>query len=91
MELIPTPESTFISSAREELGQPPTPTNSIRQDELANRLIAMQQQHNKFMEEKKLEILEAKLANKLKKAEDAATKRIEQEKKKAEEAATRSV
>ncbi|KAK1616468.1 hypothetical protein QYE76_021985 [Lolium multiflorum] len=91
MEIVPTPESTFIASAREELAHPPTPTNTMRQGHLAQKLLALQQEKMKALEEKKQAILEARLAAQVKKAEDAAAKRIEQEKRKAKQAAARAI
>jgi hypothetical protein len=94
MKARPTPESTFISTARENLVNPGTSSNAesstIRQGELAKRLLAMQQEKNNAMEDKNIAILEAKYIARMKKAEEAAAKRLEQEQRKAEQAATRA-
>jgi colicin import membrane protein len=94
MEARPTPESTFISTARENLVTPGTSSqaesSTIRQGELAKRLLAMQQEKNKAMEDMKIAILEAKYTSRIKKAEEAAAKRLEQEQRKAEQAAARA-
>jgi hypothetical protein len=64
MEARPTPESTFISTARESLVTLGTSSNAeystTRQGELAKRLLAMQREKNKAMEDGKIAILEAK-------------------------------
>jgi hypothetical protein len=94
MEARPTPESTFISTTRENLVNLGTSCNAesstIRHGELAKRLLAMQQEKNKAMEDKKIAILEAKYTARIKKAEEAAAKRLKQEQRKAEQAAARA-
>ncbi|KAM0885663.1 hypothetical protein ACQ4PT_030184 [Festuca glaucescens] len=89
IEVRPTPNSSFISAAQNLLNQsaPTQPTSTtIRQGELAQRLLQMQQEKTKANEDKKLAILEAKYAADVKKAEEAAKKKLEQEKRKAEQA-----
>jgi hypothetical protein len=96
MEQVAIPESTFISAARDDLvngtsssGQ--ASSSTIRQGELASRLLALQAEKNRAMEERKIDILEAQYTARIKKAEEAAVKRAEQEKRKAELAAARAL
>ena len=79
MEPQPTPESSFIADVRNNMtNQGPSSSsagsNIIRQGELAQRLQAMQAEKNKAAEDRKIAILEAKYAAKIKKAEEAADK-----------------
>jgi hypothetical protein len=97
MEHMPISESTFISAARDDLVQPngsgnegQASSSTIRQGELARRLLALQAEKNKAMEDRKTAILEAQYEARIRKAEEAALKRIEQEKRKAELAAARA-
>lgn len=61
----------------------PNPLQVLRQGEMAQKLLALQRDKTKAIEDKNLAILEAKLEAQLKKAEDAAQKRIEKEHEKA--------
>jgi hypothetical protein len=95
MEAQPTPESSFIAHVRNNMpnigpSSSSGGSNILRQGELAQKLQAMQAEKNKAAEDRKLAILEAKYAARMKKSEEAAAKRIEQEKKKTEQAAARA-
>ncbi|KAM0913679.1 hypothetical protein ACQ4PT_012023 [Festuca glaucescens] len=91
VEAMPTPESTFIAAAHTMATQGQTSSSTtLRQGELAQKLLAMQQQKNKAMEDRKLAILEAKYEAQVKKIEEAAKRRAEQEKRKAELAQARA-
>ena len=84
VEARPTPESTFISDAQSRLSQSnPAPT-TLRQGELAQRLLTMQREKNKAIEATKIAVLEAKYNAEMKKAEETARKKLEMEKRKAE-------
>jgi hypothetical protein len=52
--------------------------------------VLQKQEKNKAMEDRKIAILEAKYTSRIKKAEEAAAKRLEQEQRKAEQAAARA-
>ena len=71
-EAVPIPHSSFTTAAQNMLNQPEPSSSTIRQGQLAQQLLAMQQEKNRALEEKKTAILEAKYAANLKKAEDAA-------------------
>ena len=95
MEPQPTPKSSFIADVRNNMpnsgpSSSSAGSNILRQGELAQKLQAMQAEKNKAAEDRKIAILEAKYAGHIKKAEEAAAKRIEQEKKKAEQAAAKA-
>ncbi|SPT19112.1 unnamed protein product [Triticum aestivum] len=82
----PIPESTFLTNAQAMLNQAQTSTNTIRQGELAKKMLAMKQQRKKELQDRKQAILEARIEAELKKAEEAARRRHEKAEKKAIEA-----
>jgi membrane protein involved in colicin uptake len=91
MEARPVPDSSFLTAAQELLNTTSQPsTSTIRQGELAQRLLLMQQEKIKANEERKIAILEAKYEAEVKKAEEQAKKRLEQQKLKAEQAQARA-
>lgn len=68
------------------LNQPHPSTSTIRQGDLAKKMLAMKQQREKELEEKKQAVLGARIEAELKKAEEAARRRHDQAEKKAREA-----
>jgi membrane protein involved in colicin uptake len=91
-EARPVPDSTFLTTAQMELNPTSQPSSStIRQGDLAQKLLQMQQEKNKANEDRKIALLEAKYAADLKKAEEASKKRLEKEKKKAEQAQLKAI
>jgi membrane protein involved in colicin uptake len=91
MEARHVSDSSFLTAAQELLNTTSQPsTSTIRQGELAQRLLQMQQEKNKANEDRKIAILEAKYEAEVKKAEEQAKKRLEQQKFKAEQAQARA-
>ncbi|KAM0920132.1 hypothetical protein ACQ4PT_007773 [Festuca glaucescens] len=74
MDPTPTPTSTFITAAQAMVNQVQASSSTIRQGELAQKLLAMQNEKDKAVEERKLAILEAKYHAEVKKAEATAKK-----------------
>jgi hypothetical protein len=90
VEAMPIPASTFITDAARNLTQPESSSTTIRQGALAQKLLAMQIEKNKILEDKKIAVLEARYIAELKRAEENAKKKIEQDKRKAEIAEERA-
>ena len=86
LQHTPIPESTFLTNAQAMLNQAQTSTNTIRQGELAKKMLTMKQQREKELEDRKQAILGARIEAELKKAEEAARRRHEKAEKKAIEA-----
>jgi membrane protein involved in colicin uptake len=80
----PIPESNFISSVQARMSAPETSSSTPRQGELAQKLLAMQQEKNRAIEDRKIAVLEAKYTAEVKRAEENAKRKLEQEKRKAE-------
>ena len=86
VESRPIPSSTFITNAAEQVTEPTNMPNTLRQGALALKLLQMQKDKNKAIEDKKIDVLEAKYAAEVKKAEENAKRKLEQENLKAEAA-----
>jgi hypothetical protein len=86
---MPTPPSTFIDVAESMVNEGQSTSNTLRQGELAYRLLAMQHEKNKTMEDREISILEVKYQAEVKNVEEAAKKRLEVENKKAKQAQAR--
>jgi membrane protein involved in colicin uptake len=86
------PESSFITHAQSQMSQSASSSAPfcIRQGELAQKLLQMQQEKDKANEQRKLALLEAKYQAEVNKAEEKAKKKLEQDKKKAELAMARA-
>jgi membrane protein involved in colicin uptake len=83
METRPTPDSTFIIDAQSQIPSQSSST-TIRQGDLAQKLLQMQREKDRANEERKLAILEAKYQEDVKKAEEKTRKKKEQEELKAQ-------
>jgi hypothetical protein len=68
VEARPVPESTFINSVQARMTTPEIGPSTMRQGELAQKLLAMQQQKNKAIEDRKIVVLEAKYTTEVQRA-----------------------
>jgi hypothetical protein len=84
VEARPVPESSFINFVQARMTAPEIGLSTMRQGELAQKLLAMQQEKNKAIEDMKIVVLEAKYTTEVQRAEANAKRKLEQETRKAE-------
>lgn len=77
VESRPIPESSFISAAQSRTSAPDPRPNTIMQGALAQKLLAMQKEKNKAIEDQKIAMLEGKYSAQVKKAGDNSLKKLE--------------
>jgi membrane protein involved in colicin uptake len=84
VEARPVPESSFINFVKARMTSPEIGLSTMRQGELAQKLLAMQQEKNKAIEDMKIVVLEAKYTTEVQRAQANAKRKLEQETRKAE-------
>jgi hypothetical protein len=90
MKTMPIQESSFLKNAQSMLGTQAR-SSKLRQGALAQKLLAMQHEKIKAMEDMIIAIMEARCEAQLKKVEDTTARKIEQENGKVEQAQARAI